>query len=124
MFAFRGSSTTLEVYTIFTISTVGAEAGQVELTELSSDVSLVAPWTLLAEAGIVVIAQRQLRVFLDMDVETFVTILAVPILIEELALAHFAEVVLMQIVAFIPLLAKTFQPMLAHVVVVVSAIMV
>ena len=59
-----------------------------------------------------------------MNIQTFIAILAVSILVVELALAHLAEVVFVQVIAFISLLAKTFQPMFTHVVVVVSSIVV
>lgn len=59
-----------------------------------------------------------------MDIETFVSVLAVPVLVEELAFAHLPQVVFMQIVARISLLAKAFKPMFADVVVIVASVVV
>ena len=53
-----------------------------------------------------------------MDVETFVAVLAVAVLIEELTLAHLAQVVLVEIITGVPLFAETLEPMLAYVVVI------
>lgn len=59
-----------------------------------------------------------------MNVETFVAILTVPILVIKLTLAHLAKVVFVQIITLIPLLAKALQPMFTNVIVVVPSIVV
>lgn len=80
----------LQMYAMLAISAVWTEASHVEFTERPTHVSLVAFWTLLAEASVVVIAQRQFRIFLDMNVEAFVAILTITVLVEELTFAHLA----------------------------------
>lgn len=119
-----GGFATLQVNSKLAIRSVGAEAGHVELAEPSPDVTLPAPRALLAEASVVVLARGQPRLLLDVDVEALVAVLAVAVLVVELALAHLPQVVLVEVVARVPLLAQAFEPVLAHVVVVLAAVVV
>ena len=55
-----------------------------------------------------------------MDVEAFIAILAVTVLVVELTFTHFPQIVLMEIIACFALLAQTFQPMFTDIIVVSS----
>lgn len=85
--------------------------------------SLRTPGPALTEAlALIVLAQRQPRLLLDMQIQTLIPVLAVPVDIVELALAHLAQVVLVQVVAGVALLAQRLQPVLADVVVVLPIV--
>lgn len=107
---------------MLTLRAIRAETSHVELAQLPPDMSLAASWTFLAEAFVVVFAHGQFRAFLDVDIQALITILAVPILIEELAFAHLSQVVFVEVVAGIPLLAQALQPVFADIVIVCSAV--
>lgn len=113
-----------EMDAVLAVPAVGAEAGHVELAQLAAHVPVGAARALLAEPAVVVLAHGQLGVLLDVHVQTLVAVLAVAVLVEELALAHLAQVVLVQVVARVALLAQALEPVLAHVVVVVAAVVV
>lgn len=57
-----------------------------------------------------------------MDVKALVAILAVSVLIEELALAHLSQIVFVKIITCISFFAEALEPVFAHIVVVVAAI--
>lgn len=107
---------------MFTLRAVRAEPSHVKLAQLPSNMALAAPWTFVAKTFVVLFAHGQLGAFLDMDVQALITILAVAVLIIELAFAHLSKVVLVEIITSISLLAQALQPMLADVVVVRAAI--
>lgn len=54
--ALGGSHTTFEMHAVLAASTIWTKSCQVEFAKFSPHMSLVAPWALLAEASIVVIA--------------------------------------------------------------------
>lgn len=54
-----------------------------------------------------------------MEIQAFLAITAIPVPGEEAALRHAPQVVLVQKLAVLPLLAQPAQPMLAHQVIVV-----
>jgi hypothetical protein len=80
--------------TVLAFWPIRAEASHVELAELPPDMSLAASWPLLTETFVVLLAHGQLGTFFHVDVEAFVSILAVAILVEKLTLAHLSQVVL------------------------------
>lgn len=110
--------------TMLTLFPIWTKAGKIELAQLPPNVPLSASWALLAKSAVIVFAQRQLRIFLDMDVQTFITVLAIPVLVEELTFAHLPQIILVEVIARIALFAETFKPVLADIVVVVTAIVV
>jgi hypothetical protein len=116
-------ATSLEMDTMLALRAFWAEACHVELAQLTSDMSLAASGALGTEAFVVVLTHGQLRPFLDVHVQALISILAVPVLIEELTFAHLPQIVLVEVVARITLLAQPLQPMLADVVIVGPAVM-
>ncbi len=56
-----------------------------------------------------------------MHIQTLVAILAVSVLVVELAFAHLPQIILMQVVAGIALLAQALEPVLADIVVIRAA---
>lgn len=108
------------MHSVGTIPPLGTKPRQIEPAKLPPHMSFTASRPLLAEAFIVVVAQGQPRLLLDMQIEALVAVLAVAVLVVELALAHLAEVVLMQVVAVVALHAQRFEPVLADVVVVLT----
>lgn len=92
---------------------VGAEPGEVERAQLPPDVLLRAPRPQRAEAHVVMRARRQPAQRVDVQVQTLVTVGAVPVAHEEVALGHLAQVVLVQELAVLALLAQAAQPVLA-----------
>lgn len=67
-----------------------------------------------AEALVVVRAGRELGLGVDVQVEALVAVRAVAVPHEEVALGHLAQVVLVQELAALALLAERAQPVLAH----------
>lgn len=116
--------TDLQVHPVLTLSPIGTEPGKVEFTDLPPHVPVATPRALLTEAPVVLLAQRQPRLLLDVQIQTLVPVLAVAILIVELTLAHLPQVVLVEIVARIALLAQRLEPVLADVVVIVAVVVV
>jgi hypothetical protein len=106
------------MYTMLALPAVGTESSEIELTKLSPDVAVWTSGTLFAKPLVVVFTHWQLGTFLDMDVETLVTILTVAILVVELTLAHLSKVVFVQIVASIAFLAQALEPMFAYIIVI------
>ena len=115
------SLTTLEMYAMLAIRTIRTEASHVEQADLSPHMSLATSGALLAEAFIVILTHGKLAVLLDVHVKAFISILTVAMLIIMLTLGHLPQVVFMEIITGITLLAQTFQPVFAYVVVVLSA---
>lgn len=67
-----------------------------------------------AEALVVVRTGRELGLGVDVQVEALVAVRAVAVADEEVALGHLAQVVLVQELAALALLAQRPQPVLAH----------
>lgn len=125
-----------------------AEAREVELAQRLPDVLLGAAGPQRAEAALVPRARREAGVRVDVEVETLVcgwdgmlafaqgkgraggghrtrrrtSIAAVPVPHEEVALGHLPQVVLVQELAALALLAQAAQPVLAHEVVEVAVV--
>ena len=76
---------------------------------------LLTPRPTLTKPRLVILTQPNPRRLLHMQIQTLVPVLAEPIRVVELALAHLAHVVLVQEVAVGPFLAEGFQPVLADV---------
>ncbi len=57
-----------------------------------------------------------------MNIEALVSVLAIPILVVELTFAHLSQVVFVEVVTGITFLAKSLEPVLADIVVVLAAI--
>lgn len=100
LFTFYSRSTP-EVHTVCAFFPVRTESRKVKLANIATHMTLIASRTFLTEAGVVVFAQWKLRVFLDMDIKALVSILAVSILIIELAFAHLAQIIFVQVVALV-----------------------
>lgn len=100
--------------TFLAILAIGAEASQVIRAELPTDVLLGAVRAQRAEALVVVRARGQLGLGVDVEVEALVAVGAVAVADEEVALGHLAQVVLVQELAALALLAQRAQPVLAH----------
>lgn len=66
------------------------------------------------KAHIVVRTRRQLRQRIDVQIQTLLAVGAVPVAHEEVALGHLTQVVLVQKLALLALLAQAAQPVLAH----------
>lgn len=98
---------------LLTGGAVGAEAGKVAGAELAADVLLAAGGAEGAEAAVVVGAGGQLGLGVDVEVEALVAVGAVAVADEEVALGHLAQVVLVQELAALALLAERAQPVLA-----------
>ena len=73
------------------------------------------PRALFTKPLVVILASRQSRTLLDVQIQTLIPVLAVPVGVVELALVHLPHVVLVQEVAARAFLAERFQPVLAHV---------
>lgn len=99
---------------LLTRRTVGAEAGEVARAQLAADVLLAAGGAQRTEALVVVGAGRQLGLGVDVQIQTLVAVAAVAVADEEVALGHLAQVVLVQELAALALLAQRAQPVLAH----------
>lgn len=108
------------MHSLGTIPALRTEPRQIEFAKLPPHMPFTASRPLLTETFIVVLAQGQSRLLLDVQIEALIAVLAVAVLVVELALAHLAEVVLMQVVAVVTLHAQGFEPMLADVVVVLT----
>lgn len=93
---------------------VGAEAGEVVRAQLAADVALAAAGAQLAEAALVVGAGRQLAARVDVQVQALVAVGTVAVAYEEVALGHLTQVVLVQELAALALLAQAPEPMLAY----------
>ncbi|RYC62642.1 hypothetical protein CHU98_g3547, partial [Xylaria longipes] len=81
---------------------------------LAADVTLAAAGAEGAEAAVVVRAGRQLAEGVNVQVQTLVTIGAVAVAHKEIALGHLAQVVFVQELATLALLAQGAQPVLAN----------
>lgn len=57
-----------------------------------------------------------------MNIETFVAVLTIPILVEKLTFAHLSKIVLMKVVTGITLFTEALEPMFADIVVIVSTV--
>lgn len=86
--------------------------------------SVRTPWTFLTESLVIVIAQRKLRILLDMNIKTLVAILTVAVLVVELTFAHLSEVVFVKVVTCIALFTEPLEPMFADIVVIVATVVV
>lgn len=84
--------------------------------------SVWASRSLLTETLVVVFTQGKFGVFLDMNIKTFVSILTIAILVEELTLAHLSKIVFVEVVACIALFAEALEPMFADIIVIISAV--
>ena len=94
--------------------TVGAEAAEEVRTDGATDVLLAAVGAEGAEAAIVMRTRGQLALGVDVEVEALVAVGAVAVAEEEIALGHLAQIVLVQELARLPLLAQSPQPVLTH----------
>lgn len=103
----------LRVRAHLALGPVGAEPGEVEGTQLPPHVLLRAPGPKRAEAHVVVRARRQPAQRVDVQIQALVAVGAVPVAHEEVALGHLAQVVLVQELAVLALLAEAAQPVLA-----------
>lgn len=95
---------------------VRAEARQeIGADGLAADVLLGTRGAQRTESAVVVVgARRELAARVDMQVQTLVAVAAVAVPQKEVALGHFAQVVLVQELAALALFAEAAQPMLAH----------
>ena len=93
---------------------VRAEPGEVEQAGLAPDVLLGAVGAEGAEAHVVVRAGREAAEGVDVQVQALVAVGAVAVAHEEVALGHLPQVVLVQELAVLALLAQAAQPVLAH----------
>ncbi|TLD28624.1 hypothetical protein PspLS_03623 [Pyricularia sp. CBS 133598] len=100
--------------TLLTQPPVGTEAAQIVGTQVPPDVLLAAPGAERAKALVVVRTRRQLALRVDVQVQTLLAVLAVAVADVKVALGHAAQVVLVQELAPVALLAQAAQPMLAH----------
>lgn len=96
-----------------TLGPIRAEPSEVVRAQLPADVLLRAPRPQRAEPHIVVRAGRQPAHGVDVEIQALVAVGAVPVAHEEVALGHLAEVVLVQELAVLALLAQAAQPVLA-----------
>lgn len=95
------------------LRSVGAEPGQIEHAQLPPDVLLGAPRAKRAEAHVVVRTGRQATQRVDVEVQALVAVGAVAVPHEKVALGHLAQVVLVQELAVLALLAEAAEPVLA-----------
>ena len=93
---------------------VRAEAAQVVEANLPLCVLLIAPGPQRAKPPIVVRAGREAGRRVDVEVQALVAVGAVPVADEKVALWHLAQVVLVQELARLSLLAEAAEPVLAH----------
>ncbi|KAL7821923.1 hypothetical protein V8C26DRAFT_391403 [Trichoderma gracile] len=93
---------------------VRTEPREIEDTQLPPHVLLRTHRPQRTEAHVVVRTRRQLRQRIDVQVQTLLAVGAVPVAHEEVALGHLAQVVLVQKLAVLALLAQPAQPVLAH----------
>lgn len=100
--------------TLLAVRTFRAEAGKVEAAQLAANVLFGAVGPEGAEAHVVVRAGWQTTLRVDVEVEALVAVGAVAVAHEEVALGHLAQVVLVEELAVLALLAEAAQPMLAH----------
>lgn len=90
------------------------ESGNVVRTHDAPDVFLFAARALGTEAAAVQLAFTAFHFWRNVDVQALLCRIAEPKRGIEATLGHFAQVILVQIVACIALLAKATQPVLAH----------
>ncbi|TLS24791.1 hypothetical protein PpBr36_08472 [Pyricularia pennisetigena] len=89
---------------------VGAEAAEVVGAQVAPDVLLAAPGAERTEALVVVRTGRQLALRVDVQVQALLAVLAVAVADVKVALGHAAQVVLVQELAPVALLAQPAQP--------------
>lgn len=100
--------------TLLTRLPIGTETRQVIRAQPPPHMLLTAIGPQRTEALVVVRAGRQLALGVDVEVQALVAVGAVAVPHEEVALGHLAQVVLVQELAALPLLAQRPQPVLAH----------
>lgn len=93
---------------------IGTEPREIVHAQLPPHVLLRAQRAQRTEAHVVVRARRQLRQRVDVQVQALLAVGAVAVAHEEVALGHLAQVVLVQKLALLALLAQAAQPVLAH----------
>lgn len=98
---------------LLAIWTIRAETGEIVPAHLLAGVFLGAPGPQGAEALVVMWAGRQLALWVDMQVQTLVSVGAESVAQEEVALGHLAQVKLVQELAALSLFAQATQPVLA-----------
>lgn len=93
---------------------IGTEAREIVHAQLPPHVLLRAQRAQRTEAHVVVRARRQLRQRVDVQVQALLAVGAVAVAHKKVALGHLAQVVLVQKLALLALLAQAAQPVLAH----------
>jgi hypothetical protein len=103
----------LGVRTLTARTAVRAESGEIENAQLAANVLLGAFGTERTEALVVVRAGWELGLRVDVEVQALLAVGAVAVAGKEVALRHFAEVVLVKEFAVLALFAEATQPMFA-----------
>jgi len=97
----------------FALTSVGTEAEEVKRADHSSSMAILAIRTMSAETTVVPRAVLDLALGIDVTKRALL-VAAGQVFREEEAFRHLAEIVLVQELALIALLAQSTEPMLAH----------